>query len=154
MNGPNYALERILDGERSTLEHLDGMRQRHPGEHEIIHVTLDLTRWSTEHVDRLASAQQQRGGEHPRPPRPVSAADTHDDPSGNPGLMLLADLQLLFLLGSENSLAWEMLAQISQALHDRELLALAGDCHPQTLRQIRWANTTIKTRTPQILSSL
>ena len=36
--------------------------------------------------------------------------------------------------------------------HERELLALSEQCHPQTLRQIRWANTMIKTQTPQVLA--
>ena len=35
-----------------------------------------------------------------------------------------------------------------------DLLALASSCHPQTLRQIRWANTMIKTLSPQVLSNL
>ena len=33
------------------------------------------------------------------------------------------------------------------------VLHLASDCHPQTQRQIRWANTTIKTLSPHASSS-
>jgi hypothetical protein len=47
-----------------------------------------------------------------------------------------------------------MLAQIAQAQHERELLTLTEACHPQNLRQLRWANTMIKTQSPQILASL
>jgi hypothetical protein len=47
-----------------------------------------------------------------------------------------------------------MLAQVAQAKHERELLALSQECHPQTLRQIRWANTMIKTLSPQVLAML
>lgn len=154
MKGIQYALERISDGERSMILHLSRMREKHAEEPEIVHVVTDLAAWSRQHRSELEAAEERDDSAAEHPPRPVSADNAMDDPSGNPGLTLLADLQLLFLLGSENSLAWEMLAQIAQAAHERDLLALAGSCHPQTLRQIRWANNSIKTRTPQILSSL
>jgi hypothetical protein len=47
-----------------------------------------------------------------------------------------------------------MLAQVAQAKHERELLALSQECHPQTLRQIRWANTMIEPLSPQVLAML
>jgi len=72
----------------------------------------------------------------------------------NPGLLVLHDLRTLYLMASENSLHWEMLAQAAQASRDTSLLDLATACHPQTLRQIRWANTLIKSMSPQILTSL
>jgi hypothetical protein len=40
-----------------------------------------------------------------------------------------------------------------QARREADLLELTGRCHPQTLRQIRWANTMIKTISPQTLFS-
>jgi hypothetical protein len=67
---------------------------------------------------------------------------------------LLRDLRDLHLAATENSLLWEMLAQFAQATNDDKLLTLASACHPQTLRQLRWTNTMIKTLSPQILSSL
>jgi hypothetical protein len=36
-------------------------------------------------------------------------------------------------------------------MRDAELLGLATDCHPQTLRQLRWANGKIKELAPQAL---
>lgn len=69
-------------------------------------------------------------------------------------MRLLEDMHDLYLAASHASLAWEMLAQIAQARHERELLQLTGDCHPETLRQIRWANTMLKTLSPQLLSAL
>jgi len=47
-----------------------------------------------------------------------------------------------------------MLAQVAQATSNGELLELASSCHTQTLRQIRWANTMIKTLSPQLLASV
>ncbi|XVS61012.1 hypothetical protein ACQPYE_22170 [Actinosynnema sp. CA-299493] len=50
------------------------------------------------------------------------------------------------------SLDWELLAQGAQAVRDTELLTLAQRCHPQTLRQMRWANAMLKTLSPQVLA--
>jgi hypothetical protein len=46
-----------------------------------------------------------------------------------------------------------MLAQAAQATGADDLLALATACHPQTLRQMRWTNTLIKTHSLQLLAS-
>jgi hypothetical protein len=33
---------------------------------------------------------------------------------------------------------------VAQALKDDELLGLTKECHPQTLRQLRWSNAALK----------
>ncbi|QTD96152.1 hypothetical protein S1361_02275 [Streptomyces cyanogenus] len=60
----------------------------------------------------------------------------------------------LHLAATRNSVHWEMVAQAGQAGGDRRLLALASDCHPRTLRQIRWTDTMIKQPSPQTLTSV
>jgi hypothetical protein len=45
-------------------------------------------------------------------------------------------------------------AQAAQASRDGGLLDLASTRHPQTLRQMRWTNTMIKTLSPRIRTSL
>ena len=50
------------------------------------------------------------------------------------------------------SLDWELLAQGAQAAKDAELQELASRCHPQTLRQLKWANAMLKVLSPQILT--
>jgi hypothetical protein len=70
-----------------------------------------------------------------------------------PGLLLLADLRHLYRDASGTSLDWELLAQAAQAKKDSELLSIAKQCHPETLRQARWANTKLKESSPQILAS-
>ncbi|HSA52514.1 MAG TPA: hypothetical protein VLH10_20705 [Yinghuangia sp.] len=162
MNGITLALRVLHRGERRLAGRLVTVAQRHRTEHEVHHVAVDLARWSREHVDRLAAA----------------AADYHlnlGGPSDNategvlptlrkkaseaigrrpePGLLLLRDLRQLHLAAAENSLHWEMLAQAAQAKRDSTLLGLASDCHPRTLRQMRWTNTMIKTLSPQVLTT-
>jgi hypothetical protein len=38
-------------------------------------------------------------------------------------------------------------------MKERPLLDLAKECHPQTLRQMRWANVHLKTMSPQVIAS-
>ncbi|RZU18280.1 hypothetical protein [Streptomyces sp. BK239] len=139
------------------------MAERHRTEHEVHHVSTDLAGWSREHVQRLADAAQARGvdlGDSVGASaagllstlREKAAEAVGHRPE--PGLLLLRDLRELHLSATENSLHWEMLAQAAQATKNDELLALASACHPQTLRQMRWTNTMVKTLSPQILSSL
>jgi hypothetical protein len=46
-----------------------------------------------------------------------------------------------------------VLAQAAQGVKDRELLEVASRCHPDTLRQVKWANSMIKEQAPQIIAS-
>jgi hypothetical protein len=50
-------------------------------------------------------------------------------------------------------LDWELLAQAAQAMKKQPLVQLAADCHPQTLRQMRWANAHLKVTSPQVIAS-
>jgi hypothetical protein len=38
-------------------------------------------------------------------------------------------------------------------MKQRRLLELAQDCHPQTLRQMRWANAQLKQSATQVIAS-
>jgi hypothetical protein len=162
VNGIQYALRRIYDGENDITQDLLRMAAKHHTEHEIQHVARDLASWSQEHVRLLArhapayglSLDEQADGPHRVTERARDALSQVIGRRPEPGLLLLEDLRELYLRASQNSLAWEMLAQIAQAKHERELLDLSEECHPQTLRQIRWANTMLKTLSPQVLSSL
>ena len=70
-----------------------------------------------------------------------------------PGLLLLADLRHLYREASGVSLDWELLAQAAQGARKADLLELAERCHPQTLRQMRWANGMLKEAATQVLVS-
>lgn len=162
MNGIHVALRRIHDGENQISINLLQVAERHRTEHEIHHVARDLASWSAQHVPLLTEHAARFGLDldgyadepHPGASRLREAVSTALGRRPQPGILLLNDLRELYLQASDNSLAWEMLAQIAQAKHERDLLTLTERCHPQTLRQIRWANTMIKTQTPQILASL
>jgi hypothetical protein len=135
------------------------LSDRHAPDHEIHFVARDLATWSYEHVRRLA----EKGGSHgldlraePRPELPLThvvkrAGSELLGRRHAPTALLLADLRHVHERAAGVSLAWEMLAQGAQAAQDSDLLALASDCHPQTLRQLRWTNAQVKELSPQAL---
>jgi hypothetical protein len=158
MNGIPTVLRALYDGERALEQDLLSTAARHPAEHEVHHVATDLARWSCVHAERLARAAAPHGLLLPDPAVPRTQGQRTERPShavekpSEPGLRLLGDLRALHLAATANSLHWEMLAQAAQATGDSRLLELTTDCHPQTLRQMRWTNTMIKTLSPQLLS--
>ncbi|MFI8868871.1 hypothetical protein OG893_34005 [Streptomyces sp. NBC_01696] len=163
MNGIQLTLSSLHRGERSMATALVAMADGHLRDHEVHHVAIDIAAWSLEHVQRLAEASARHGTQlddrRDGASDDLLAAILHA-PSGqetrrpDPRLLLLDDLRDLHLAATRNSLHWEMLAQVAQATAAADLLALASSCHPQTLRQMHWTNTMIKTLSPQVLSSL
>jgi hypothetical protein len=128
------------------------LSDRHPSDHEIHFVARDLAGWSREHVRRLAEAGHAHGlhlDPEPTDPKSMPAVlrRAASDALGRlhaPSLLLLADLGDVHRKAADVSLRWEVLAQSAQAAEDAELTALAADCHPQTLRQMRWTNAQVK----------
>jgi hypothetical protein len=155
------AIRELHRSENSLAADLLKMSDRHKTDHAIHHVARDLATWSQTHVHELTEAGDRYG---------VSLRDEAKDDSGmmaevrqrtsemlggrpEPGLLLLADLRKAHRKAAGVSLDWELLAQGAQAAKDPELLALATRCHPQTLRQMRWANAMLKEISPQVMMS-
>ncbi|MBW8801273.1 MAG: hypothetical protein JF597_49330 [Streptomyces sp.] len=157
--GLEYALRRVHSAEQELTEDLLHIADKHRSEHEIHHVCLDVARWSQENLAALAEVAANYDVHldaevtDPGPLRHALDALAAKTPGRPASIALLEDLRDLFLVASETSLAWEMLAQHAQARRERDLLELVTAAHPQTLRQLRWVNTMIKTLSPQALAS-
>jgi hypothetical protein len=161
MNKVAMAIEELHRSESKLASDLMRMADRHKADHEIFHVANDLARWSREHVAALSRI----GGRFDLKLDPDADADrglleTAQEKASElmgrrsePGLLLLADLRHVYRDASGVSLDWELLAQAAQAKKDPELLAVAQQCHPETLRQARWANAKLKETSPQVLAS-
>jgi hypothetical protein len=143
-----YAIHRVHSTETVLTRDLLRIADRHPAEHEVHHVAWDLAGWSGTHVRLIAQHGSRHGLDL------AMDVDREKVDAVSAPVALLEDLAELYLRAADASLGWEMLGQIAQAQRERELLALTTDCHPQTLRQIRWANTMLKTVSPQTLSSM
>lgn len=151
--GVQTALQRIRAGEQDLAGHLLAMAARQVAEHEVHHVALDLARWSADNIELITRIADKHDADLEPPTRDHGVTGCWSA-RPQPSLRLLEDLCQTSLLASSNSLAWEMLAQVAQATRHTEVLDLTSRCHPQTLRQVRWANTMIKTAAAQALSSL
>lgn len=162
MKGLELTLRALHHGERGLAQELLRTAERHSAEHEVRHIATDLAHWSQDHTRRLAETAGHYGldlsGPRKEPPGLVATLrEKAGDAVGRrpePALLLLHDLRELHLSATGNSLYWEMLAQAAQASKDRRLLDLAADCHPRTLRQMRWTNTLIKQLSAQALTSV
>jgi hypothetical protein len=160
-NPIGMAIGELHRSERKVGSALMSLADRHKTEHEIFHVARDIAAWSAEHVRQLADAGNRYGLElSPEPGQRsvllTTVRQTSSEALGrfrSPGLVLLADLRRVHRLAAGVSLDWELLAQTAQAVSDSDLLALAQDCHPQTLRQMRWANAKLKELSPQVMTA-
>jgi hypothetical protein len=154
------ALRELHRSEVKLARALDAIAARHRNDHGIHHVALDLLQWSRQHVALIAEAGKPYGvrlGTHPRTTSVSGSAQRWvSDRLGRrpePSLVLLVDLRGVHRLAAGVSVDWELLAQGAQAAKDDELLALTQRCHPQALRQMRWANAMLKELSPQALTN-
>jgi hypothetical protein len=158
-NKVGAAIEELHRSENDMVGALLNLADQQKVNHEIFYVARDIARWSHEHVRRLAAAGRDYGLELDPDAEFEAGLLARAKHKGSeltgrfhePGLLLLADLRHLHLMAAGVSLDWEILAQTAQAMRDRELLSLAEDCHPETLRQLRWANAKVKETAAQIM---
>jgi hypothetical protein len=155
------AIRELHRSEHRLASALAGLADRHRVDHDLHHVGRDLSDWSLRHATALAEAGQHFDlglDPHPTPdPTVIDTEREHSDDlfarSGDPGLLMLSDLRLIHRMAAHVSLDWEVLAQTAQALADTTLLGMTKTCHPETLRQMRWANASLKENAAQIMVS-
>ena len=161
MNKIGMAIEELHRSETELAIELLQISARHNSDHEVFHLGRDLSQWSVEHVGELARAGRDYGldlDEEVDEPSTVAGAlrEKAAELVGRrpePGVLLLGDLRRVYRMASGVSLDWEVLGQAAQATRARDLLALTQRCHPQTLRQARWANAMLKEAAAQVLVS-
>jgi hypothetical protein len=158
-NKVGLAIAELHRAENDLAAELLQASDRHKADHDIFYLGRDLAGWSREHVRKLAEHGLNYGAElDPEPDDETGPLATmrqkgaellgrHHDAA----LLLLKDLREIHRKAAGLSLDWEVLAQTAQALKDTELLGLTQECHPQTLRQLRWANASLKTNAAQIM---
>jgi hypothetical protein len=139
---------------------LSAVAARHPSDQDIHHLAGDLAGWSQSHLVQLADHGGHYGLRLSRKPHAYTIRGGVQSwlsellrRRSEPALLLLADLRHIHRLAAGVSLDWELLGQAAQAAKDQELLDMTSRCHPETLRQMRWANAMLKELSPQILTS-
>jgi len=157
----DLAIERTAEAERQLADELLQVGERHSTEHDVFDLTRSRAQQAQANLERLAAAAARYGTEIDREPsagggmvaavREKAAELLGRRPEA--GLLLLADLEQLHLRASRASLAWVALAQAAQAAKDAELLSIVSDCHPETLRTLRWTTQKVKDSAPQALAA-
>ena len=158
-NKVGAAIEELHRSEHDLAGALVDVSDQQKVNHEVFYVARDVARWSQEHVRRLAEVGRsygldldpEPGHEHPLLSKVKQKGAELTGRHHEPGLLLLAGMRHVHRMAAGVSLDWEVLAQTAQAMQDDELLALAQDCHPQTLRQLRWANAMVKETSAQLM---
>jgi hypothetical protein len=158
------AIEQVADAEAKLVDELVAVGERHRTDHDVFHVTRTLAKLENGHVEALAAHADRYGTsidgdrrDSPGEPGPLHrVVEKSAELIGRrpePALLLLRDLREIYLLASETSIDWVMLAQGSQAVKDTELLDVVSKCHDETLRTVKWATYRIKTASPQALAA-
>ena len=158
-NKVGAAIEELHRSENDLAAALLNLADLHEVDHEIFYVARDIAGWSQEHVRRLAGVARDYELELDPDPKDEATVLARLKQKGSeltgrfhePALLLLADLRHIHRTAAGVSLDWEVLAQTAQAMKDPDLLHIAQECHPQTLRQMRWANAKVKETAAQIM---
>ncbi|WP_458117082.1 hypothetical protein [Arthrobacter sp. D2-10] len=154
-------LEELHRSENDLAHELLQVSERHKVDHEIYHLGRDLAKWSQEHVREIAKIAKNYGQDLDPDPKGDLAVTKKLREKGSeligrrssPALLLLRDLREIYLKAAGVSVDWEMLAQAAQGIKHTDLLDVTKQCHPETLRQLRWANAMLKVESTQALIS-
>lgn len=154
-------LHELHRSENDLAHELLQISERHKADHEIYHLGRDLAGWSQEHVRELARAAKDYDVDlDPEPESEFGLMERVREKGGElvgrrpeAALLMLRDLREIYMKAAGVSVDWEMLAQAAQGIKDKELLAVTERCHPDTLRQMRWANGKLKESSTQALVS-
>ncbi|GAA1680664.1 hypothetical protein GCM10010977_21060 [Citricoccus zhacaiensis] len=154
-------LHELHHSENDLAQELLHASERHKVDHSIYHLGQDLAEWSRQHVREIAEIAGDYGQKLDHEPKSELATARRLRERGSemlgrkgfPELALLHDLREIYTKACGVSADWEMLAQAAQGIQHLDLLAVVQRCHPDTLRQMKWANAAIKENSTQILVS-
>ena len=117
---------------------------------DVFHTCQMLAGWCDDHRERLADAVRRYGEQDDvDEPERLHAAGLAEPREGEIGL--LRDLQDLHVLATLVQTTWTVIAQGAQGLRDADLLEVADHCRSETVRQVSWLTTRMKTAAPQAL---
>ncbi|MGW8565388.1 hypothetical protein [Isoptericola sp. NPDC055881] len=153
------ALRGLHASEDDLAHELLRVAARHQADQELFHTGRLLARWSQDHVRAVAAIAHRYGQELDPEPRDRADGARRLLEQGSElvgrmrsgELLVLRDLRETAMKAYGVSTEWEMVAQAAQGARDPDLLAVCQQCHPQTLRQLRWANAQIKVLSTQAL---
>jgi hypothetical protein len=153
------AIEEVHSAEAELVRELLRAGERHKADHDVYHLTRSLAERGRERMRKLEPHAERYDTKLDSPPGDGLLSAVREKGSElvgrrpETGMLLLRDVRKLHLLAAEASIDWTMLGQGAQAAKDSELLATVSECHPETLRALRWTTTKLKEAAPQVLTS-
>ena len=157
----DLAIDRTAEAEQELAEELVQVGERHSAEHDVFHIARTRAQQAEANLERLSAVSERYGTRVDSEPSAgggviEAVRSTTSEVLGrrpDAGLLLLADLEQLHLRAARASLTWTALSQAAQAVRDKELLAVASQCHAETLRTLRWTTQKVKEAAPQALGT-
>jgi hypothetical protein len=146
------AIEQVVSSESELADALDRVGERHRVEHDVFHITETLAKAARARIQKLGKPTEPGGHDGLL----STVREKTSELIGSrpePGMLLLRDLREIYLLASQASIDWTVLAQGAQAAKDGDVLAIVSECHTDQLRTLNWATTRIKEAAPQTLTS-
>jgi hypothetical protein len=152
------AIEDVEHAEADLADELRRLGERHAAEADVYHTAHRLAQRCTTQVERLAPFLEPYGahgrkvnGETPRlverARRLGSMLGKHDVSA----LLLLQDLESIYLSAHRAELAWTVLLQAARAARDSALIeATTAGCE-EAERRWKWVRTRVKQTAPQTL---
>jgi hypothetical protein len=136
--------------EKTLADSFRAVGQGHAHVADVFHTCQMLAGWCDDHRSRLAPVVERYGEDDELDePERLHAAGLAETREGEVGL--LRDLQDLHVLATLVQTTWTVVKQGAQGLRDRELLEIAEHCNSETVRQLSWLTTCMKTAAPQAL---
>lgn len=157
-------LKRIHGTETDLAEEYRKTGERHAVEHDVFHTSHTLAKQCIAQANSLQPFLERYAGKAPDTvdEEPSTGSDVlaavrrkMSEAIGrreSPGLLLLRDLQNLYLAVTECEVQWVLAGQAAQALRDRELLEVVTRCNDQLTTQLLWLKTRLKEAAPQTLA--
>jgi hypothetical protein len=127
----------------------DAVAAGHPDETELVLTGRKLAVQCRDHASRLAPVAQRYGRASGDVPD-----DLHSDLFHGPrpdAFGVLRDLHDLYLMTAEVDVVWTLVGQAAQGARDEELHAIVTECEGETAIQMKWCETQLRQRAPQVL---
>jgi hypothetical protein len=155
------AIEEVHSAEGALVQELLRVSERHKADHDVHHLAQTLASKARERMKALEPHGERYEVKLGDPPADGGGLvgtlrEKGSELAGRrseAGLLLMRDLRKLHLLAAEASIDWTVLGQGAQAARDSDLLATVSECHPETLRALKWTTTRLKEAAPQVLTS-
>ena len=152
------AIDDVLGAEHDLADDLRRVGERHAVDSGVYHVSATLAARCTDqaallepHADRYGACKAPPGDGSDALDRVRRMASQMLGKSPVSGMLLLADLNDLYLSAHRAELAWVVLVQVAKATRDDELLAAAQKGREEAERRWKWVRTRVKEASPQVL---